>query len=103
MGHVTNALLASLAPTLQAGDLDAVTSMVTAIYVEELTGEVAEKKEVQKIAHSMRETKKSKANEALEVVAKFTRLEALNRLLYPLQQAVLTANSQKVLRRLEVR
>lgn len=51
----------------------------------------------------MRETKRSKANEALGVVAKFVSLGALNRLLYPLQQAVLAASSQKTLRRLEVR
>ena len=70
--------------------------------MEELTGELAEKKEVQQIAHSMRETKRSKANEALEVVAKFVSVGALNKLLYPLQQAVVAAGSQKTLRRLEV-
>ena len=64
---------------------------------------MAEKKEVHAIAHSMRETKRSKANEAFEVVAKFLSLGALNRVLYPLQQAVLACSSQKTLRKLEVR
>ena len=68
-----------------------------------MIGDVAEKKEVDKIAQSMKEAKGTKANEVVELLAKFVSIQNLNALLYPLQQAVLKCSSLKTVRKLEVR
>lgn len=101
LGNVVHTLLKSLIGVVTPGDIDDCISILLSIHFEEIFGQVAEQKDVDKIASSMTEAKQNYAHESIFLIAQLIHFKnSVKTLLDPCIEALLTTTSPKILNNL---
>lgn len=70
LGYTVNFILSKVSPSLDIGDIDYCVQPLLEVAENDIMGEVAEEKEVEKIAFKMKETRSSKSFESLQLIAR---------------------------------
>ena len=102
LGYTVHYLLSGMISTLKVGDLDYCLDTILEILLEDNMGEVASKKEVEKVANSMKETKSQTSYDSFQLLAQILRFPESFKILVDTFHTVLTnAESTKVRSRVE--
>lgn len=70
LGYTVNFILSKVSSSLDIGDIDYCVQQLLEVAENDIMGEVAEEKEVEKIAFKMKETRSSKSFESLQLIAR---------------------------------
>ncbi|ERN01577.1 U3 small nucleolar RNA-associated protein 20 [Amborella trichopoda] len=102
LGYSVNFILSKIFPLLPVGGLDNCLEMLLSVALNDILGEVAEEKEVDKIAHKMKETRKKKSFDTLKLVAQIITFKThVSKLLAPIKSHLIKHLNAKMKIRLE--
>lgn len=101
LGFTIHTLLDKMSDNLAAGELDACLQGLVEVLVEDLFGEVAKEREVEKIVNKLHEAKTCKSFDTFEVLAKFAGTRSLTLLISPLKEVLDSTQIHKTARRVE--
>eukprot|EP01083_Nonionella_stella_P048614 129842_1 len=104
LGYTMHTLLNTMVPTVKPGDIDPCIGVITKVLLDDLTGEIAEVREVDKIRNAMTESKVSKSFQSFELMARIVRFSPnVNSLVGPVIELLRSPRnySISVIRKLE--
>ncbi|KAJ1547568.1 U3 snoRNP protein, partial [Cladochytrium tenue] len=100
LGFTVHALLVEISPKFAADSLDPCSELLVEILIGDIFGDVGAEKEVEALAVKMIETRASKSFDSFEILARFTRVQDLERMLQPLKDIMLETNDAAVARKI---
>jgi len=101
LSFTLHTLLDKMSDDLAPGDLDPSLQGFVEVLIEDLFGEVATEREVEKIANKLPEAKTCKSFDTFEILGKFAGTQSLTVLVSPLKEVLDSTQSHKTARRVE--
>lgn len=101
LSFTIHTLLDKMSDSLEPGKLDPCLQGLVEVLVEDLFGEAAKEREVEKIANKLPEAKTCKSFDTYEILAKFAGTRSLTGLVSPLKEVLDSTQSHKTARRVE--